>query len=147
MYNDLELIDILIVDDDPVDTELTMEVLKMSKLKLNISVVNDGGSCMEYLDQAGEYESARRPDLIFLDLNMPRKDERATLREIKSDANLKMIPVVILTTSSEDEDVMRSYTEGANCYIQKPVDFENMQQVIGMVESFWLTIVKLPNQS
>jgi CheY-like chemotaxis protein len=144
MYEEADLIEILIVDDDKGDIDLTMEVLETSKMKLNISTVYDGVQCLEYLRKAGEYKNAKTPDLILLDLNMPRKDGRQTLAEIKTDPELRKIPVVILTTSSADEDVIRTYTDGANCYITKPVGLDQLQKVVRLIESFWFTVVKLP---
>jgi len=146
MYNDPALIDILIVDDDTGDIELTREALSTSKFILRISEVHDGEECMDYLHNRGEYSDALKPDLILLDLNMPRKDGRETLEEIKSDSDLRMIPVVILTTSEAAEDIVKTYTVGANCYITKPVGLDQLQKVVSMIESFWFTIVKLPVQ-
>jgi two-component system, chemotaxis family, response regulator Rcp1 len=138
------MIEILLVDDDMGDIDLTLEVLDLSKIKLNINTVNDGVECMEYLRKQGKYENVPTPDLIFLDLNMPRKDGRVTLQEIKSDPILKRIPVVILTTSDADKDIVSTYTSGANCYVKKPVGLQEFQTVVKTVENFWFTIVKLP---
>lgn len=146
MMNDARIIELLIVDDDPGDIELTREVLEASKLKLNISEVHNGEECLRYLRKEGQYNNAVKPDLILLDLNMPRMDGRAALRELKADADLRLIPVVILTTSSAEEDILRTYSEGANCYVQKPVGLTELQKVVSMVESFWFTVVKLPEK-
>lgn len=146
MKSEFEMIEILIVDDDQGDIDLTLEVLEISKMKLNISVAKDGVECMNFLRKNGKYANAPTPDLIFLDLNMPRKDGRVTLQEIKSDAELKTIPVVILTTSNADVDIVGTYTSGANCYVKKPVGLEEFQQVLQAVENFWFTIVKLPSK-
>ncbi|MCF7920834.1 MAG: response regulator [Candidatus Cloacimonetes bacterium] len=146
MESNFELIEILIVDDDQGDIDLTLEVLEVSKMKLNINVVKDGVECMNFLHKTGNYKNSPTPDLIFLDLNMPRKDGRVTLQEIKADADLRKIPVVILTTSNADVDIVGTYTSGANCYVKKPVGLEEFQQVLQAVENFWFTIVKLPTK-
>lgn len=140
------MIEILLVDDDQGDIDLTLEVLDLSKIKLNINFVKDGVECMEYLRKKGKYENVPTPDLIFLDLNMPRKDGRVTLQEIKEDPELKRIPVVILTTSDADKDIVSTYTSGANCYVKKPVGLQEFQTVVRTVESFWFTVVKLPSK-
>jgi len=144
--NNATMIEILLVDDDQGDIDLTLEVLDLSKIKLNINFVKDGVECMEYLRKNGKYENVSTPDLIFLDLNMPRKDGRVTLQEIKEDPELKRIPVVILTTSDADKDIVATYTSGANCYVQKPVGLEEFQTVVRTVENFWFTVVKLPTK-
>jgi len=140
------MIEILLVDDDQGDIDLTLEVLDLSKIKLNINFVKDGVECMEYLRKEGKYENVPSPDLIFLDLNMPRKDGRVTLQEIKNDPVLKRIPVVILTTSDADKDIVGTYTSGANCYVKKPVGLDEFQKVVQTVENFWFTVVKLPTK-
>jgi len=137
-------IEVLLVDDDPGDVELTKEVLEMAKVKLSLNVVEDGVETMRYLRNEGKYRDATRPDLILLDLNMPRKDGREVLDEIKGDEKLKSIPVVILTTSDAHEDITKTYTSGASCYITKPVGLEQFQQVVEAVENFWFTVVKFP---
>jgi two-component system, chemotaxis family, response regulator Rcp1 len=137
-------IEILLVDDDPGDVELTMEVLEMAKVKVNLKYVEDGVQALEYLRREGANQDAVRPDLILLDLNMPRKDGRQTLAEIKADEDLKGIPVVILTTSDADEDVVKSYTLGAACYITKPVGLDQFSRVVQSIENFWFTVVNLP---
>ena len=139
-------IEILLIEDDQGDIELTTEMLEDSKLFLNLNVVNDGVYAMEYLRKEGDYKNATTPDLILLDLNMPRKDGRETLQEIKKDPNLKFIPVVILTTSDSNIDIVKSYTAGANCYITKPVGLGEFQKVVRAIESFWFSIVKLPEK-
>ncbi|MDP8220052.1 MAG: response regulator [Candidatus Stygibacter frigidus] len=144
--NNATMIEILLVDDDQGDIDLTLEVLDLSKIKLNINFVKDGVECMEYLRKEGKYEKATSPDLIFLDLNMPRKDGRVTLQEIKNDPELKRIPVVILTTSDADKDIVSTYTSGANCYVKKPVGLGEFQKVVQTVENFWFTVVKLPSK-
>jgi two-component system, chemotaxis family, response regulator Rcp1 len=137
-------IEILLIEDDPGDVELTMEVLEMAKVKVNISTVEDGIQALEYLRNEGKFSDASRPDLILLDLNMPRMDGRETLEEIKKDVSLKLIPVVILTTSDSDEDVVKTYTLGASCYITKPVGLEQFSKVVHSIENFWFTVVNLP---
>jgi two-component system response regulator len=137
-------IEVLLVEDDQGDVDLTLEVMGMSKLKVNINVVSDGVECMQYLLKEGEYKNRPMPDLVLLDLNMPRKDGRETLTEIKNDSNLRMLPVVILTTSDANEDIVRSYTTGANCYITKPVGLDQFTQIVSAIENFWFTVVKLP---
>ena len=138
------IIHILLVDDDPGDVRLTLEALKRSKLYSSIDNVENGEEALAYLRNEGKYSNAPRPDLILLDLNMPRKDGRETLAEIKRDADLHLIPVVILTTSSAESDVFKSYDLGANCFITKPVDLAQFMQVIQETELFWFAVVKLP---
>lgn len=137
-------IDILLVEDNPGDADLAREALGDSKIKNNLFVVEDGVEAMDFLRNLGEYADAPRPDLVLLDLNLPRKDGRTVLGEIKSDESLKMIPVVILTTSRDEEDILRSYNLHANCYITKPIDLDQFLKVVKSIENFWLTIVKLP---
>lgn len=136
--------EILLVEDNPADVRLTMEVLKDAKLCNNISVVNDGVQALDFLYRRGEYGSAARPDIILLDLNLPRLDGREVLERVKSDDSLKYIPVVVLTTSSAEQDILKSYALHANCYITKPVDLEQFTKVVTTIEEFWFSIVKLP---
>lgn len=143
----VEPLQILLVEDDPGDVELTRESLSDSKLIMNISVVEDGVEAMAFLRREGKYSEAPRPDLILLDLNMPRKDGRQVLAEIKADDGLRMIPVVILTTSSAEEDIVKSYNLGANCYVTKPVGFDQFKKVVNALDNFWFTIVKLPTKA
>lgn len=140
----LKPIDILLVEDNPGDVRLTMEALKEAKVQNRLNVAWDGVEAMAYLRQEAPYTGVSRPDLILLDLNLPKKDGREVLAEIKQDSSLRRIPVVILTTSEADEDILRSYDLHANCYIAKPVDLEQFMKVVKSVEDFWLTIVKLP---
>jgi two-component system, chemotaxis family, response regulator Rcp1 len=140
----MEAIEILLVEDSPGDVRLTQEALKDNKLLNNLNVVRDGVEAMAFLRRMGAYSSAVRPDLILLDLNLPRKDGRQVLQEIKNDEDLKRIPVVILTTSSSERDVLTTYNLHANCYITKPVDFAQFINVVKSIEYFWFTIVKLP---
>lgn len=137
-------IDILLVEDNPGDVRLTQEALKDSKVKNKLYSVKDGIEAMKYLCKEGEYADAVRPDLILLDLNMPRKDGHEVLMEIKADKGLKRIPVVILTVSKAGEDILKTYDQHANCYITKPIDLDQFLKVIKSIEEFWLTIVKLP---
>ena len=138
-------IDILLVEDNPGDVRLTVEGLKESKVRNNLHVARDGVEAMEFLRREGQHTGAVRPDLILLDLNLPRMDGREVLLEIKSDAKLKTIPVVVLTTSRAEHDVLRSYELQANCYITKPVDLEQFITVVKSIEDFWFTIVTLPD--
>ena len=142
----MERIKILLVDDDPGDTELTQEMLAESKVKLDLFTVEDGVYALEFLRKEGEFSDVPTPDLILLDLNMPRKDGRETLEEIKQDPDLRHIPVVVLTTSDSSLDVVKSYATGASCYVKKPVDLGEFQKVVGAIENFWFTIVKLPTR-
>ena len=137
-------IDILMVEDNPGDIRLTLEALKENKMNNALHVAKDGVQAMAFLRQEGEYADAPRPDLILLDLNLPRKDGREVLAEIKADPSLMRIPVVILTTSQAEEDILRSYNLHANCFVTKPVDLDQFIRVVQSIEQFWLTIVKLP---
>jgi two-component system, chemotaxis family, response regulator Rcp1 len=137
-------IEILLVEDNPGDVRLTVEGLKEGKVRNNLHVAKDGVEAMAFLHRQGEHARAVRPDLILLDLNLPRMDGREVLAEIKADSKLKTIPVVILTTSRAEQDVLRSYELQANCYITKPVDLEQFMTVVQSIENFWLTIVTLP---
>lgn len=140
----MRAVEILLVEDSPGDVRLTQEALKDSKLLNNLSVVRDGVEAMSFLQRQGGYAEAVRPDLILLDLNLPRKDGREVLQEIKNDDDLKRIPVVVLTTSASEKDILATYNLHANCYITKPVDFMQFISVVKSIESFWFTIVKLP---
>ncbi|MGE5254597.1 MAG: response regulator [Planctomycetaceae bacterium] len=137
-------IQILMVEDNPDDIELTVEALKDGRVPNRLTVVQDGEEALSYLRCTGKYAQALRPDLILLDLNMPRKNGRDVLREIKNDPKLKRIPVVILTTSQAEEDILHTYDLHANCYITKPMDFNQFLKVVRSIEDFWLTVVKLP---
>jgi len=140
-------IEILLVEDNAGDVLLTQEVLREGKVCNTLNVVRDGVAALDYLHRRGEYTKAKRPDLILLDLNLPRKDGREVLAEIKTDVSLRRIPVVILTTSKAEEDRLRSYDLYANCYITKPVELEEFIEVVRSIENFWLTIVSLPGGS
>ena len=137
-------IELLLVEDSEPDVRLTREALHEAKVKNRLWVVEDGVEALEFLRRQGRYADAPRPDLILLDLNLPRQDGRQVLQEIKNDESLKRIPVVILTTSKNEEDVLRAYDLHANCYITKPVDFNRFMEVVKSIEDFWLTIVRLP---
>ncbi len=141
-----ELIEILLVEDNPGDIRLTQEAFREGKICNHLSVVMDGVEALEYLRKQGRYADVIRPDIILLDLNLPRKNGREVLAEIKADPNLKRIPVIILTTSEAEEDVIASYNLHANCYIRKPVDFTQFINVITLIESFWLSIVTIPKE-
>lgn len=135
---------VLLVEDDPGDIELMQECLEDAKVIIDLNVVDDGVKAIAYLRQEEPYADAVQPDLILLDLNMPRKDGREVLRDIKSDETLKHIPVVILTTSDTEEDILRSYNLGANCYVTKPVGLDQFARIVSTIETFWFQIVKLP---
>jgi two-component system, chemotaxis family, response regulator Rcp1 len=139
-------IDILLVEDNAGDVRLTQEVLKDSKVRNNLVVATNGEEALACLRKQGKFRNTVRPDLILLDLNLPIKDGREVLAQIKEDPDLKRIPVVILTTSKAEEDIMRTYNLHANCYVSKPVDLEQFCGVVRSLEDFWLAIVKLPNQ-
>jgi two-component system, chemotaxis family, response regulator Rcp1 len=137
-------IEILLVEDNPGDIRLTKEALKEAKVLNTLTVVQDGVEALTCLRRQGQYANAKRPDLILLDLNLPKKDGREVLAEIKNDEALKFIPVVILTTSQDEQDVLKSYGLHANCYITKPVELEQFISVVKAIEDFWLGIVILP---
>jgi CheY-like chemotaxis protein len=139
-------ISILLVEDNPADVRLTREALKEGRVHNELNVVPDGVEALSYLRQEGKYRDARRPDLVLLDLNLPRMDGREVLREVKSDERLKTIPIVVLTTSAAEQDVARSYGLHANSYVTKPVDLDEFIAVIRSIEDFWLTIVTLPRE-
>lgn len=140
-------IEILLVEDDEGDVELTREALVDSKLTVNLHVVRDGVTALDYLRQREEYAEAIAPDLVLLDLNLPRKSGREVLEEVKGDPMLKRLPVIVLTTSDTEEDIVRSYNLGVNCYVQKPVGMEEFIRIVKVLEEFWFTIVKLPPPS
>ena len=142
--NEGRAIEILLVEDSPSDAEFTIEALKEAKVRNHLSLVEDGVQAMEFLRRQGQHAKAPRPDLIMLDLNLPRKDGREVLAELKADDNFKTIPVVVLTTSRAEQDVLRAYRSHANCYITKPVDFKQFLEVVRSIEHFWLVVVTLP---
>lgn len=139
-----EPIDILLVEDNPGDARLAMEALKDAKVSNTLHWVVDGVEAMQFLQREGDHTEAPRPDVILLDLNLPKKDGREVLKEIKDDPNLKRIPVVVLTVSSAEEDVLKSYNLHANCFISKPLDLDRFIEVVRSIEDFWLAIVRLP---
>ena len=144
MRGGAEPIEILLVEDNPADARLTQEELKESTVSNNLVVLGDGEQALAYLRREGKYANARRPDLILLDLNLPRKDGRELLADVKADPDLRRIPVVVLTTSAGEEDVLRAYNLQAACYITKPVDLDQFMHVVRSIEDFWMTVVKLP---
>ena len=142
--NAMRPVEILLVEDNPGDVHLTMEAFKEAKVRNNISVADDGMKAMAFLRHEGEYKNAPLPDLILLDLNLPRKDGREVLAEIRLDPKLTRIPVVIMTTSQAEEDIAKAYDLHVNCYISKPMDLDQFIKVTRSIEDFWLTVVKLP---
>ncbi|MEH2031698.1 MAG: response regulator [Nostoc sp.] len=137
-------IEVLLVEDNPGDVQLTRIALEDSKISIHLNVVEDGVEAMAFLRKQEKYAKVIHPDIILLDLNLPRKDGREVLAEIKGDENLKRIPVVVLTTSQAEEDILKAYNLSANCYITKPVDFDQFVKIVQSIENFWFAIVKLP---
>jgi len=144
--DDSQPISVLLVEDDPGDVLMTREAFEDNKLRNRLSVVSDGVSALEFLRKEGDHVDAPTPDLILLDLNLPRMDGREVLAEIKADEDLRQIPVVVLTTSKAEEDVLRSYKLHANAYVTKPVDFERFIEVVRQIDEFFVTVVKLPSR-
>ena len=142
----LRPVEILLVEDNLGDVRLTQEALRDGKILNNLSIVRDGVEAMSFLHREGQYKNAPRPDMILLDLNLPKKDGREVLEQIKTDNELKSIPVVVLTISKAEEDILKSYKLHANCFITKPVDLEQFMKVAHSIEEFWLSIVKLPSK-
>lgn len=140
-------IEVLLAEDDPADVRLTREALKSSKLSVRLSVVENGEEALAFLRREGPYKDAPRPDLIMLDLNMPRCDGREVLRAVKTDPDLRSIPVCVVTTSDNSRDINDAYQLGVNCYVTKPIDLDQFMRVVQAIESFWMTIVKLPTRS
>lgn len=140
-------IEILLVEDNPGDARLTLEAFKEARVINNMTVVHDGAEALAYLRRQGAYADAMVPDLVLLDLNLPKVDGRQVLAEIKTDESLKRIPVIVLTTSASQDDIARAYGSHANCYITKPVDLDQFLRAIQSIESFWLSLVKLPAAS
>jgi len=139
-----EPVEILLAEDNPGDAKLTRKALEQGKVINNLHVVTDGVDAMAYLRQEGEYADRPRPDLVLLDLNMPRKDGREVLQDIESDDDLRRIPVVVMTSSEAEEDIVQSYDLHANAYVTKPIDFDGFLDVVGSLEDFWLSVVKMP---
>jgi CheY-like chemotaxis protein len=145
MTDGVRSIEVLLVEDDPGDVLLTREAFEDNKVRNNLHVVSDGEEAITYLRREGPHEGAARPDLVLLDLNLPRKDGREVLREIKADPDLRSIPVVVLTTSEADEDILSSYDLHANAYVTKPVDFDNFIRIVRQIDDFFVSVVKLPH--
>ena len=145
MMNNDRPIEILLVEDNPGDVRLTLEVMKDARVRNHMSMVKDGVEALAFLRREGDYADAPRPDLILLDLNLPKKDGREVLADIKADPTLRRIPVVVLTVSKDEEDILKSYDLYANCYVTKPINMEQFIAVVRSIEDFWLTIVKLPH--
>ncbi|HYW19337.1 MAG TPA: response regulator [Nodularia sp. (in: cyanobacteria)] len=137
-------IEVLLVEDNPGDALLTRIALEDSKIAVNLNVVEDGVEAMAFLRKQGNYANAPHPDIVLLDLNLPKKDGREVLAEIKADQKLRRIPVVVLTTSQSEEDILKAYNLSANCFITKPVDFDQFVKIVQSIENFWFAIVKLP---
>ncbi len=146
MNDPMKAVELLLVEDSPTDVLMTREGLEQAKLHNNLHVVGDGVEAMAFLRKEGKYANVPRPDLIFLDLNMPRKDGREVLAEIKEDPDLRCIPVVILTTSKAEGDILKTYGLHANCYITKPVDFTSFIEVVKSIKTFWFSVVSLPHE-
>jgi CheY-like chemotaxis protein len=144
MKKETKMVEILLVEDNPADVRLVREALKESKILNNLSVVEDGVEAMDFLRKKGKYASSPRPNLVLLDLNLPRKNGREVLAEVKSDEKLKRIPVVIMTVSDDEKDIMLTYNSHANCYIKKPLNFDQFNKMVHTIENFWFTIVCLP---
>jgi two-component system, chemotaxis family, response regulator Rcp1 len=139
-------LEVLLIEDSPGDVRLTREALKDAKVHIHLSVASDGVEAMAFLERQGEFSNAPRPDLILLDLNLPKKDGREVLKDIKESATLGSIPVVILTMSASEADILKSYRLHANCYITKPVNLDGFLKVVQSIDSFWLSVVKLPRE-
>ncbi len=146
IIEELKPIDILLAEDSPGDADLAKEALEESKLKNRLFAVSDGQEALDFLYKKGKYENAPRPDLILLDLNMPRVDGREVLKIVKEDENLRSIPIVVLTTSRAEEDILKSYNLHANCFISKPLDLDKFIEVVNNIENFWISIVTLPKK-
>jgi CheY-like chemotaxis protein len=146
MMENLAVVDVLLVEDDPGDVVLIKEAFEYNKVHNTLHIVSDGVEALEFLHRRGQYEGAPRPDLVLLDLNLPRKDGREVLEEVKADRDLRTIPVVVLTTSEAEEDILRSYDLHANAYVTKPVDFDRIIEVVRLIDDFFVTVVKLPTR-
>lgn len=144
MTTNIMPIQVLLVEDNPGDVELTRIALEDSKISVNLNVVEDGVEAMAFLRKQAQYANVPHPDIVLLDFNLPKKDGREVLAEIKTDTHLKRIPVVVLTTSQAEEDILKAYNLSANCYIAKPVDFDQFVRIVQSIENFWFAIVKLP---
>jgi chemotaxis family two-component system response regulator Rcp1 len=146
METNMTAFEVLLVEDSPGDVRLTREAFKDAKVHINLHVASDGAEAMDFLNHVGKYADVPRPDLILLDLNLPKKDGREVLEELKESTLLRSIPIVILTTSASEEDILKSYMLHVNCYITKPVDLDGFLKVVKSIDSFWLSIVKLPRE-
>ena len=144
MIENADMIEVLLVEDSPSDARLTQEAFREGKISNRLTVLTDGDQAMAYLRRESPWEKVARPDLVLLDLNLPTIDGREVLRRIKTDDDLKTIPVVILTTSEAEQDVLKAYEYHANCYVRKPVDLARFLEIIAVIENFWLSVVKLP---
>lgn len=142
-----DIIEILLVEDDPGDVELIKESISNSKIKLKLNVANNGEEAISYLKNEGDYKDSSEPDLIILDLNLPLRSGMEVLEEVKADDNLKHIPVIVMTTSDQDTDIIKSYRLGANSYVTKPLGIDQFAKIVSSIENFWLTVVKLPKRS
>ena len=145
-FNDIKPAQVLLIEDNEDDVELTLEALKDSRVRMDVHVVADGVAAMKFLRCQDEYDDKPRPDLILLDLNLPKMDGREVLNEIRNDPDLTDLPVVVLTTSQDEEDICKAYKLHANCYISKPVDFMKFTELVKQIEGFWLQLVKLPRR-
>ena len=141
-----EVIKILLVEDNEADVDLMLETMEASKILCDIDVVRDGAQAIDYLNKQGEYADAQKPDLIFLDLNLPKLSGQEVLCKIKNSVDLKHIPVVVLTSSTAEEDILASYNLHASAYVNKPVDLQGFGKIVGAIDNFWLAVVKYPNQ-
>lgn len=146
MIGSIDVVEVLLVEDDPGDVLMTREAFEHNKVANHLSVVSDGVSAMEYLRKEGQYADVKTPDLILLDLNLPRMDGREVLAELKIDAELRKIPVVVLTTSEAEEDVVRAYSLHANAFVTKPVDFDRFIEVVQKIDDFFVSVVRLPSR-
>ena len=144
MRNGASEVHILLIEDNPGDVRLTLEALRDGKISNQVSVAHDGEEALDFLRQRGDHSEAERPDLVLLDLNLPKKDGREVLEEVKTDPELHRIPVIVLTTSSADRDILLSYDLHANCYIKKPIEYDEFMDAIRGLENFWTKIVRLP---
>jgi len=144
--NAIRPIEILLVEDSPSDADLTVDAFSEARVLNNLHWVEDGVEALSFLRRQGQYRDVPRPDLILLDLNMPKKDGREVLAEIKSDSQLKRIPVIILTTSAAERDILKTYELNGNCYVTKPIDVEQFMSVAKIIEAFWLAVVQLPSE-
>ncbi len=141
----LKPVELLLVEDNPGDVRLTREAMKQAHMQVNLSVARDGVEALEFLRRRGNFETAPKPDLILLDLNLPRKNGREVLSEVKTDPDLRRIPVLIMTTSRADQDINKAYSLNANCYITKPMDLDSFMRIVNSIQNFWLKTVTLPN--